>query len=107
MATASDGKESNLINELVMSDMTMLPAASRASPPFPPLPKVALVPIPFVEPAKELPASVATYPVGDILRMRAFTESNTYTTLFELTVIPVGLLNAALVPCPSAKLPLL
>lgn len=65
--------------------------------------KVAALPVPSARPAAPLPASVVTVPSGVIFLMRLLPWSATYKLSLALIARPLGLLNRAFVPFPSAK----
>jgi hypothetical protein len=79
----------------------MVPLASTATPLG--LKNAAPVPLPSANAFVLLPARVVTTPPGDTLRMRLFAESATITLPLASMATPVGSLNAAPTPVPSAN----
>ena len=96
----------------VILRMRLLPVSATYTVPFPSTAapegerKLASVPFPSEKEALPLPASVVTFPLGVILRMRLFPVSATYTVPFPSTATPEGQRKLASVPFPSEKLEL-
>ena len=89
---------------LPVSATMMVPVAAVTETPIGPL-SLAAAPAPSASPEVLLPASVVTSPDSDISRMRLLPVSA--TTMAPppegMKAIPLGLLNVADDPCPSAK----
>ncbi len=101
MATAPEGVTLRML-EFTKSATKRVPVAASTAMPEGVL-KPALLPKPSAKPPEALPARVLTAPAGVTLRIRLFMRSETYRMPLEAsTAMPLGLLNLALVPVPSA-----
>ena len=60
-------------------------------------------PTPSAQPASPLPASVATAPSGEIVRMRLPSWSEMKTVPSRAAAIPTGVLNVAAAASPSSR----